>query len=93
MRKQKAKGNKMGEIKTPDGKPIWTSVAFWGAIVTAMGMVLPHFGIGKVEDWQQITESWTNLVVTAFQFGGVVMAFLGRYRATQPLSIKKSIGM
>lgn len=57
-------------------KPLWQSKTFWGVILTVCGIYLPRFATFLQGNLEQLI----TLV-------GLVMTLVGRWTATQPLSV------
>lgn len=74
------------------GKAGLKSVTIWGAIATALGFILPQFGIGTAEDIRNIGEGVSNIILSALQVGGLILVVYGRWHAKEPISTKKTFG-
>lgn len=67
------------------------SLTIWGTIVTALGMLLRPLGVDVNQeatlDFIEYVQSVWPVLVQAF---GLLMAIVGRWRADQPLSVRKA---
>lgn len=68
-------------------KPFWQSTTFRGLIVAAISSIY-MFATG-LEAGDEITSSVSNAVIQIIEWVGILLAFYGRWYATQPLGTTK----
>jgi len=68
-------------------KAWYQSKGIWGTLIAGLCLVLQLTGVGDVPANEQATlvDGITNLAITGGEVVGVILAFIGRLKATKPI--------